>query len=86
MLKHQSQTYDFGELWAVGEVTFVARHEESAEGEGYLMLYLHHIHGEASKVVILNVNGLSIQPQAEIDLGAHVPLGFHCNWVDLSGT
>ena len=86
LLMHQSQTYDFGELWAVGEVTFVAGHEESAEGEGYLMLYLHHIHGEASKVVILNVNGLSIQPQAEIDLGAHVPLGFHCNWVDLSGT
>jgi carotenoid cleavage dioxygenase len=45
---------------------------------------VHHIHKESSKVVILKAHGLNIQPQAEIMLGVHVPLGFHGNWVDLS--
>ncbi|MDN5511746.1 MAG: carotenoid oxygenase family protein [Acinetobacter sp.] len=45
---------------------------------------MHHIHKESSKVVILKAQGLMLQPQAEIILGVHVPLGFHGNWVDLS--
>ncbi|MFW1814462.1 carotenoid oxygenase family protein [Acinetobacter guillouiae] len=77
-----SVSYDFGTQWAIGEVTFVAEHEHSAEGQGYLMAYLHHVEGEAAKAVILKVNGLEIAEQAEIDLGVHIPLGFHCNWVE----
>ncbi|WP_336622202.1 carotenoid oxygenase family protein [Acinetobacter sp.] len=57
---------------------------ECTEGEGYLLSYVHHIHKESSKVVILKAQGLMLQPQAEIILGVHVPLGFHGNWVDLS--
>lgn len=78
-----SRTYDFGQQWVMGEVTFVPEHSPSAEGHGYLMTYLHHIQGEASKVVILKVKGLEMSVHAEIDLGVPVPLGFHCNWVDL---
>ncbi|MEG0486787.1 MAG: carotenoid oxygenase family protein [Acinetobacter sp.] len=74
-------TYDFGTQWAIGEVTFVAENQQSPEGHGYLMAYLHHVEGNAAKAVILKVNGLAIQRQAEIDLTVHVPLGFHCNWV-----
>lgn len=77
-------SYDFGAEWAIGELTFVAENEQSPEGHGYLMGYVHHIEGEAAKAVILEVTGLEIQPQAEIDLTVHIPLGFHCNWVESS--
>lgn len=83
LVLNQSVTYDFGEKWAIGEVSFIAEHEHCTEGQGYLMMYLHHLDGESSKVAILKVNGLEIQEQAEIDLGVRVPLGFHCNWVGL---
>ncbi|MCY6413944.1 carotenoid oxygenase family protein [Acinetobacter sp. VNH17] len=75
--------YDFGQQWAISEVTFVPEHSQSAEGQGHLMTYLHHIHGEASKVVILKVNGVETSVQAEIELGVRVPLGFHCNWINM---
>ncbi|MGC3819938.1 carotenoid oxygenase family protein [Acinetobacter sp. G11] len=57
---------------------------KAAEGEGYLLSDVQHIHKQSSKVVILKAQGLNVQPQAEIILGVHVPLGFHGNWVDLS--
>lgn len=67
-----------------GEVVFIPESSNAAEGEGYLLSYVHHINKEGSKVGILKAQGLNIQPQAEILLGVHVPLGFHGNWVDLS--
>mgnify|MGYP006174796463 FL=1 len=57
--------------------------KDSLEGKGFLMTYLHHINGVASKVLIIKVDGLHLELQAEIDLGVRVPLGFHCNWVSL---
>ena len=84
LVLNQSVTHNFGEKWAIGEVSFIAEYEQSPEGHGYLMMYLHHLEGEASKVVMIKVNGLEIQEQAEIDLGVRVPLGFHCNWVNLN--
>lgn len=81
---NKNMTYDFGISWAIGEVVFVPESKQSAEGDGFLMAYLHHLDGEDSKVVILKVNGLDILLQAEIDLAVRVPLGFHCNWVDLN--
>ncbi|CAB1210507.1 carotenoid oxygenase family protein [Acinetobacter bouvetii] len=57
---------------------------DAAEGQGYLLSYVHHLHQESSKVVILKVQGLKLELQAEIILGVHIPLGFHGNWVDLS--
>lgn len=81
LILETNRTYDFGQQWVVGEVTFIPEHAQSAEGQGYLMTYLHHIHGEASKVVILKVKGVEMSVQAEIELGVRVPLGFHCNWI-----
>jgi carotenoid cleavage dioxygenase len=81
LVSQQSVSYDFGEQWAIGEVSFVEKQVDCSEGDGYLMMYIHHVEGRDSKVVILKVNGLEIQEQAEIALGVRVPLGFHCNWV-----
>ncbi len=80
----EKTTYEFGAQWVTGEVVFIPESAEAAEGEGYLLSYVHHIHKQSSKVVILKAQGLHIQPQAEIVLGTHVPLGFHGNWIDLS--
>ncbi len=82
LLLKRSIHYDFGLGWGVGEVTFTPETVESAEGCGYLMAYVHRLDGGAAKVAILKVDGLEIQLQAEIDLGVHIPLGFHCNWVN----
>ena len=81
---HEKTTYAYGEQWITGEVVFIPESAEAAEGEGYLLSYLHHIHKESSKVVILKAQGLTLQLQAEILLGVHIPLGFHGNWVDLT--
>jgi len=81
---HEKTIYKFGEQWMTGEVVFIPESAVAAEGEGYLLSYLHHIPKQSSKVVILKAQGLNIQPQAEIILGTHVPLGFHGNWIDLS--
>ena len=80
----EKTTYEFGDQWVTGEVVFIPQSSDAAEGDGYLLCYVHHINKESSKVVILKTQGLNIQPQAEIFLGVHVPLGFHGNWVDLS--
>ena len=82
-LQHK-QTYSFGAEWISGEVIFIPENQQANEGQGYLLSYVHHVEGLASKVVILKVNGLEIKEQAEIDLGLRVPLGFHGNWVDLN--
>ncbi len=82
--EQKKQSYSYGNEWITGEVIFIAASEQAKEGQGYLFSYVHHVNGLASKVVILKVDGLDIQEQAEIDLGVRVPLGFHGNWVDLS--
>ena len=84
VVEQRLTTYSYGEAWISGEVIFMAESVHSAEGVGYLISYVHHIDNLASKVVILKVNGLEVQLQAEIDLGVRVPLGFHSNWVNLS--
>jgi carotenoid cleavage dioxygenase-like enzyme len=84
MHTQEKTTYAYGEQWVTGEVVFIPESVDTAEGEGYLLSYVHHVDKESSKVVILKAQGLMLQPQAEIILGVHVPLGFHGNWVDLS--
>lgn len=80
----KKQNYSFGDEWITGEVIFIPESLQANEGQGFLLSYVHHVDGLASKVVILKVSGLVVQEQAEIDLGVRVPLGFHGNWVDLS--
>lgn len=76
--------YHYGDEWISGEVVFVPYSKDAEEGHGYLMSYVHNIDAKASKVVILNVQGLQIEVQAEIGLGVRVPMGFHVNWIELS--
>lgn len=80
----QKVVYDYGVEWLSGEVIFIAESKDSNEGQGYLMSYVHHVQAQASKVVLLKVDGIQLTLQAEIVLKHRVPLGFHANWVDLT--
>lgn len=84
LISGERVAYDFGSDWMTGEAVFIPESASAEEGVGYLMSYVHHVESKDSKVVILKVNGLNIQLQAEIELGVRVPIGFHSNWVDLS--
>lgn len=83
LYSQKKKSYSFGDQWISSEVIFIPESKYSEEGRGYLLSYVHHLDLQSSKVVILKVNGLDIQPQAEIDLGVRVPMGFHANWVEL---
>ena len=76
--------FEYGDQWLTGEVIFIAEDDQEEQGKGYLLSYVHHVDGLASKVVILKANGTQLSIQAEIDLGVRVPIGFHTNWADLS--
>lgn len=80
----QKVVYEYGAEWLSGEVIFIQESKDSQEGQGYLISYVHHVHAQASKIVLLRVDGTQLELQAEILLKHRVPLGFHTNWVDLA--
>ena len=84
VISDQTSSYIYGDEWLSGEVVFVPESKAAVEGCGYLISYVHHVDAKDSKIVILQVNGLVLDLQAEIRLKSRVPLGFHANWVDLS--
>ncbi len=90
LLRHDLRTgntvrHVYGNGWLSGEAVFVPRHDAAAEDDGWLLSYVHDLHGGPSRVVILNAGDLDGEPQAVIDLPARVPLGFHGNWIPDGG-
>lgn len=79
MLKHS-----YGEGYVTGEVVFIPKSTNSAEGEGWILSYIHAIDDKPSKVVILDAQKLGEEPEAVIELPVRVPIGFHTSWVPLS--
>lgn len=92
----QKVEIDLGDDWLIGEAVFVEGslkekddlvadkvNEMIPEGQGYLLVYVHHREGKSSKVCIVKVQGLEHDLQAEIHLGSRVPLGFHASWIPL---
>lgn len=77
----ETLTHHYGAGKVSGEAIFVPRHAGADEGDGWLMSYVHDLDGGPSQVVILDAQKLGEAPQAVIDLGVPVPLGFHGNWV-----
>lgn len=87
LLRHDLETGEtlkhfYGEGYYTGEVIFIPRSQDSAEDEGWLISYVHALDSKPSKVVILDAQNIEGEPQAVIELPAHVPLGFHSNWVN----
>ena len=66
-----------------GEVIYVPKKANSAENDGWLMSYVHDLDNGPSKIVILDSKKIGHKPQAVIELGVRVPIGFHTNWIDI---
>ncbi|MEO1191295.1 MAG: carotenoid oxygenase family protein [Pseudomonadota bacterium] len=69
---------------AVGEAAFVPKPGRTAEGEGYLALFLYNLQQDSSDFLILDAQDLTRPPVARISLPRRVPLGLHGSWVERS--
>jgi carotenoid cleavage dioxygenase len=65
----------------VGEGVFVARSDDAADGDGWVLLLVHDGSTDSSSLHILNAEDLGGDPQAIVHLPQRVPAGFHGNWV-----
>jgi carotenoid cleavage dioxygenase len=66
---------------AAQEAVFVPESADGAEGEGWLMSYVHDSGRDGADVVILRADDMAAGPVATIHLPVRVPFGFHGNWV-----
>lgn len=86
LYRHDLQTgsitrHDFGPTRVPSEAVFVARSEQSAEDEGWLLAFVGDLAADRSALVILDAAHVQDEPQAVIELPVRVPLGFHGNWI-----
>ncbi len=63
------------------EPVFVARSDDAAEDDGWVMSYVYDAATDRSDVVILAAQDFTGEPLATIHLPRRVPFGFHGNWV-----
>jgi carotenoid cleavage dioxygenase len=63
------------------EPVFEPRTPESAEDDGWVMVYVHDANRDAADVHILAAQDFEGDPVATVHLPVRVPYGFHGNWV-----
>lgn len=73
--------HDMGPGRTAGEFTFVPASENAAEGEGWLMGYVHDAGRDQSDLVIIDPTDMEAKPVASVQLPARIPAGFHGNWM-----
>ena len=74
------ETYDVGPGCATNEPIFVARTDDAAEGDGFLLANVYDDNRKASHLVILDAQNVGAGPIATAYLDHRVPFGFHGNW------
>ncbi|MEM7274509.1 MAG: carotenoid oxygenase family protein [Actinomycetota bacterium] len=79
-------THDHGQGRGGAEPIFIPKAGSVAEDDGWLITLVHDLNGGqagglGAELCILDANDLSEPPVATITLPAHVPVGFHGNWV-----
>jgi carotenoid cleavage dioxygenase len=65
----------------ISEPVFVARSEDAAEGDGWLLAVVWRARENRSDLAVFNATDITAGPVALIQLGHRVPDGFHGNWV-----
>lgn len=75
------QEFDHGPGRASGEPVFVARHDGTAEDDGWLLAYVYDLGDDTSEFVVLDAADLDRGCVARVPLPQRVPFGFHGNWV-----
>jgi carotenoid cleavage dioxygenase-like enzyme len=66
---------------AAGEAVFVPTSLSAGEDDGYVMAYVHDLHGGGTDLVILAAQDFAGTPVARVHLPVRVPLGFHGSWI-----
>ena len=65
----------------ISEPVFVARGNEAAEGDGWLLSVVWRARENRSDLAVFNATDVEAGPVALVQLGHRVPDGFHGNWV-----
>jgi len=65
----------------ISEPVFVARSEDAAEGDGWLLAVVWRALDNCSDLAVFNATDVTSGPVALVHLGHRVPDGFHGNWV-----
>ena len=65
----------------ISEPVFVARAEDAAEGDGWLLAVVWRARDNCSDLAVFNATAVAAGPVALVHLGHRVPDGFHGNWV-----
>lgn len=68
----------------ISEPVFVARSNDSAEGDGWLLAAVWRARENRSDLAVFNATDVAGGPVALVKLGHRVPDGFHGNWVGSS--
>ena len=66
----------------ISEPVFVARGEDAAEGDGWLLAVVWRARENRSDLAVFNATDVDAGPVALVQLGHRVPDGFHGNWVE----
>lgn len=72
--------HDLGAAAQPGEPTFVPAGDGAAEGDGYLLTFVHDAASGESRFVVLDATDMAGEPLASVPLPQRVPHGFHGNW------
>jgi carotenoid cleavage dioxygenase-like enzyme len=65
----------------ISEAVFVARGDDAAEGDGWLLAVVWRGRENRSDLAVFNATDVEVGPVALVQLGHRVPDGFHGNWV-----
>jgi carotenoid cleavage dioxygenase len=65
----------------ISEPVFVARGDDVAEGDGWLLAAVWRARENRSDLAVFNASDIAAGPVALVQLGHRVPDGFHGNWV-----
>ena len=76
------QVFDHGPGRAAGEPVFVARHNGSAEDDGWIVTFVHDLTDGTAEFVVIDAQEFGQRGYvARVPLPQRVPFGFHGNWV-----
>jgi carotenoid cleavage dioxygenase-like enzyme len=73
--------HDFGPGISISEPVFVPRDDDSAEDDGWVMMFTYDRATEASAFAILDATDMAADPVATVAMPQRVPHGFHGSWI-----
>ncbi|MBU2711915.1 carotenoid oxygenase family protein [Zooshikella harenae] len=79
-----TETVMWSKPYVGNEPVFAPRSNANGEDDGYVLTILTSCHQEQSKLLILDAKRITAPPLATVDIPAHIPIGFHGCWAEMS--